>query len=615
MLIPRPLLKLSVWFGLTALALTAVSFAGQAPELDSGADSSVIPESRTAPAAVTARPRITRLVLGPAPQTQRRGERIAATFITDSPEHLTLEAEAETPAGAGAAEISWRIAPPAGFSAPDGLIRGRRLKIVLRREGGNPSGQGDPLAITVTAALAGLGVSGETSIRVQQDLEDRLRQEYVDLARQDVPSRAELINEAEFARLYGKKFPNISFKELNFSVIPGSESRYPVVLATPQLVEALQKIRAHYGRPLVLSSGYRNPVRQTIVHAEVQESHHQYGRAADLYVAPRPGRGIATEADWLRLAAASVRGSSGWVEPMLSCHVNTAGCHVHVDVGSGRRSRIVTLSGRVVDTSGRPVAGGRVLLAGMPAVTSPEGRFSLKHVLTAGRTYSLTVETGAQGPVETQVAAREGIQQVNLVMPASRIAWLQTGAQNLAAAGESITVQVNVQNVGLDHARQVELDPDWPGAASAVRSDIVRLDAVQAGATAAVPVTLRLPRTPGRGQDAFTVPLQLRARYTTGRGEIREQLLHVPVKVSAVPAASPKPAAAAPAVAPESSSPRETAPSDSSAAAGGLLVGGAAAAARALKKQKASPPAPAADGSGGGEAPSPGEASVLPGGA
>jgi hypothetical protein len=144
----------------------------------------------------------------------------------------------------------------------------------------------------------------------------------------------------------------------------------------------------------------------------VEESHHQYGRAADLYVPAvtlRPGAAekVASEADWLRLAAAAQRGGGGWIEPMLACNVNTAGCHVHLDVREqGPRTSLVRITGQVTDATGQPVPNATVRLAGMPGATNPRGSFTLKHVLVP-REYELLIEAPGVAPFRQPISVLE----------------------------------------------------------------------------------------------------------------------------------------------------------------------------------------------------------------
>ena len=49
--------------------------------------------------------------------------------------------------------IEWEVTPPAGF-LPVPSRQGSVLTVELRRPGGNPTGQGPPLEVTLTARVA-----------------------------------------------------------------------------------------------------------------------------------------------------------------------------------------------------------------------------------------------------------------------------------------------------------------------------------------------------------------------------------------------------------------------------------------------------------------------------
>lgn len=415
--------------GLTA---TAVVRAGQPGEESS--ETSQLPAAPPAVAPAVPAPakpeaagvEIVAFRAGPAPHAWQRPGLVASSFITDTAGRLDVVAVARIPAHPEReAEIVWKVTPPAGFVVPDDAdLKGPQLRLSLRRDGGNPTGMGAPLTLSVTAEQGTGDSLRQASLSLTQDSRDRLRQEYVDLGRGYVPARAEFIDEATFALRYDKRFPNVSFAELNYSRIPGSEERYPVILADERLVAAVHRTELAYGRPLVVSSGFRNPVRQEQVHGSVNESHHQYGRAADLYVPPDSappltGRTTTSEGDWLRLAAASIRGGGVWIEPMTQCHVNTAGCHVHLDVREeGARSQIVRVVGRLADPAGRPVPGALVRLAGMPAVTNAAGRFSLKHVVVPGE-MNLEIEAPGQPRTLQPILVGDSGAELALTLPAA----------------------------------------------------------------------------------------------------------------------------------------------------------------------------------------------------
>lgn len=362
---------------------------------------------------------------GPAPFPWLQPGLISKSFVSETPTRLSVVALARPKAGGGlTGPIRWTVNPPAGFRVlEDAVLEGPELHVTLVRPEGNPTGAGAPLSVTVTAETTLEGTRCRTSRTLTQDPRDRLRQEYVDLQRGYVPARKELLDETQFAAAFGKKYPGVTFARLNFTRIPGSEDRYPVILTSERVVATLHQTEKTYGRPVVVTSAFRNPVRQEEVHGSVDESHHQYGRALDLYVQPdsappHTGRTTTSEGDWLRLAAAALRSGGVWVEPMEACHVNTAGCHVHVDIREqGARSEIVQVVGRVTDPTGRPVPGARVRIAGMPGVTNAEGRFSVKHVLVPGE-YELRVE-GEGIPAATQtVAVGSETPAVTVALPA-----------------------------------------------------------------------------------------------------------------------------------------------------------------------------------------------------
>lgn len=69
------------------------------------------------------------------------------------------------------------------------------------------------------------------------------------------------------------------FKVYEFASKDGAEP----VLISPKLLEVLEKIRAHFGAPVTISSGYRSPAHNAKVGGAAQ-SQHLYGAAADIQV-------------------------------------------------------------------------------------------------------------------------------------------------------------------------------------------------------------------------------------------------------------------------------------------------------------------------------------------
>lgn len=77
----------------------------------------------------------------------------------------------------------------------------------------------------------------------------------------------------------GKKQLSKNFKVKEFACNDGSD---PIFIA-PELVEVLQKIRDHFGKPVVINSGFRTAAYNKKVGGATY-SQHQYGTAADIAI-------------------------------------------------------------------------------------------------------------------------------------------------------------------------------------------------------------------------------------------------------------------------------------------------------------------------------------------
>jgi len=569
--------------------------ASEAPE------ESVVPGARpTEPAATVIAPppvgsalRLLVLRAGEGPYPWAVPGRISRSFITNTPNTLEVTALAGLTSHADLADrIQWEVVPPEGFQLPpSAVLTGPRLQLQLSRPNGNADGLGEPLSLKVRARLV---VDGRTETReatITQDLRDRLRQEYVDLERAYVPSRRDLLDEQQFQLAYGKKYPSVSFASLNWSRLPGKEERYPVILAREELVQTLEKTNALYGRTLVVSSGFRNPVRQAVVHGSVAESHHQYGRAADLYVAPdssapKSGRDYASEGDWLRVAAATMRAGGGWVEPMTACHVNTNGCHVHVDVREeGTRTEVVQVNGKITDAAGLPVPDATVRLAGMPAKTNQWGLFSIKHVLTP-REYDLSVEARGRGVRTQRLVVGSALTTLAMRLPSDpNPALIARVDDTKFGPNGRISVRVSVRNAGASSAHGLRLTAspiDLPSRGGRVSP--AHLSVVRSGQETAIEVQLTGNPPAANGDDGGAMPVLLSASYQTEQGESRAQALRLSVPMfdnalrPAEASAIPLPRTGKPQASPELG-----------AAGGGLALGAAAAVAARLARRKAKP--------------------------
>ena len=85
-----------------------------------------------------------------------------------------------------------------------------------------------------------------------------------------------------------------NFKVREFACRDGSD----VVFISMDLVEILQKIRDHFGRPVTINSGYRTVTYNKKVDG-ADSSQHMYGMAADISVSGVKPRDVAAFAETL----------------------------------------------------------------------------------------------------------------------------------------------------------------------------------------------------------------------------------------------------------------------------------------------------------------------------
>ncbi|MDR1066024.1 MAG: DUF4280 domain-containing protein [Clostridiales bacterium] len=82
------------------------------------------------------------------------------------------------------------------------------------------------------------------------------------------------------AKENGEESLSKDFKVKEFRSNDGADE----ILIDPQLVDYLQKIRDHFGKPVTISSGYRTPARNEAV-GGARNSYHVQGKAADISIA------------------------------------------------------------------------------------------------------------------------------------------------------------------------------------------------------------------------------------------------------------------------------------------------------------------------------------------
>lgn len=110
----------------------------------------------------------------------------------------------------------------------------------------------------------------------------------------------------------GTKALTANFKVREFACKDGSD----VIFISEGLVQVLQAIRSHFGRPVTINSAYRTPAYNKKVGGETY-SQHQYGTAADIVVNGVSPKEVASYAETLLL------GTGG---------IGTYSTFVHIDV-------------------------------------------------------------------------------------------------------------------------------------------------------------------------------------------------------------------------------------------------------------------------------------------
>lgn len=77
----------------------------------------------------------------------------------------------------------------------------------------------------------------------------------------------------------GNLYASNNFKYKEFACKDGSDT----IFISPRLVDILQKIRDHFGKPVIINSGYRTESYNKKI-GGAKYSQHKYGAAADIVI-------------------------------------------------------------------------------------------------------------------------------------------------------------------------------------------------------------------------------------------------------------------------------------------------------------------------------------------
>ena len=130
------------------------------------------------------------------------------------------------------------------------------------------------------------------------------------------------------------------FSVKEFACSDGSDE----IRIDPKLVDYLEKIRAHFGKPVRITSGYRSPTYNAKV-GGVKNSYHLKGMAADIVIDGVKSKEVAQYAETIGC------GGIGWYEARNFTHIDTrSGCVRWKDSGSN----VVKTFGAAVTPAPKP---------------------------------------------------------------------------------------------------------------------------------------------------------------------------------------------------------------------------------------------------------------------
>ncbi len=178
-----------------------------------------------------------------------------------------------------------------------------------------PKGDRGEVAVEIVVQLTRQGQQiDELRMSVHQHENDQLRQEYIDMQKQNIPHREALLSE--------HNTEHFSLREFNSSRRVGGGQYRQIPCA---ILEELEQVHAVAGNvPMIINSGFRNPYKQKKV-SSARESLHIYGLAADIARRDFNKDGKQDNKDWdLMFRAAKHVGAC--VEP-----ITLASTWIHMD--------------------------------------------------------------------------------------------------------------------------------------------------------------------------------------------------------------------------------------------------------------------------------------------
>lgn len=172
--------------------------------------------------------------------------------------------------------------------------------------------RGDDFKVELNVNLVCEGdLADNLGVTIGQDDKDQLRQEYIDMKKERVPEREELLA-CKNTRHFTQDQFNTSQKARG--------GRYSEILC--RILDNLEGVRTAAGEvAMAINSGFRNPYKNGRISGSGRESQHLYGLAADIGLEDFNKDGKTNDDDWHMMAKAA-KGSGACVEPDTSTWIH-----------------------------------------------------------------------------------------------------------------------------------------------------------------------------------------------------------------------------------------------------------------------------------------------------